>query len=684
MVGYRADIDGLRAIAVGAVVLYHAGVAEVPGGFLGVDVFFVISGFLITRIIATDVAAGRFSLLSFYERRARRILPALFVMMAATLAAGWFVFAPHEYVALGKSVAAATLSLSNVWFHHVLGDYFSQGADLVPLLHTWSLAVEEQFYVALPLLLLLLGVGRPVVAGLAAICAASFVLAVVWTQDAPAAAFYLPFTRFWELGVGAVLALTSSRLALRPRAAEAIAAAGLALVLGAMLLHDSTLPFPGVGALAPVAGAAMIILGCGAGRTRVAAMLSAWPLVALGLISYSLYLWHWPIMAYARILHGDVVLPVAMRWGLVGASLVVAWASTRFIERPFRNRRWIGGRAVGGLSAAGVAGALAAAAAIWLGKGLPQRIDPAYQTILAAAWDRDQRAVDCADRSAHDTLCAIGASEQAPSFVLWGDSHAAALMPTISAAAATRDEAGLYAARFGCAPLVDVAVAGAPEAAERCRYFNAGVLRALEQAPTIDTVILAGRWAVYAEGDRPAGEPHPPVRLTGPKGESQAIDENFAIFAEGLSAMVDAIRATGRKVVLIGSAPEIGWSVPQRLYFSERWQIAPPHAAPDIEAVAARNARVDRLMAQLSINHDVSVISLASILCAPACRTTQNGAPLYYDSNHLAATASRSALAAPLATALWPDGRDTPISVAMGDIAPASSVSPSQSDTVSR
>lgn len=335
---YRADIDGLRSVAVLPVVLYHAGFHGLSGGFVGVDVFFVISGFLITTIIAGEIAQGRFSLVRFYEKRARRILPALTVVVLSCFAVGWFVLLPEEFRDLGQSALATALFLSNAYFNMTL-DYFGQSAEFAPLLHTWSLAVEEQFYLFFPPLLMLLAL-RPswrlswVVAVLSVL---SFVAAVVMLPMQPDWVFYQIFFRAWELGAGALLALTAFAPPTRRATRELLGCVGLAGILLPVTLYDATTSFPGAAAVPPVLGATLLIwIGAKGGGSTVNRLLGWQPLVWIGLISYSLYLWHWPILAYMRITLGTAVLPLGLSVAAVVASIVMAWLSWRFVERPFR------------------------------------------------------------------------------------------------------------------------------------------------------------------------------------------------------------------------------------------------------------------------------------------------------------------------------------------------------------
>lgn len=331
---YRPEIDGLRALAVLSVILVHAGLPWLPGGFIGVDIFFVISGYLITRIIQGELASGTFSVARFYERRARRILPALVVVVLACLPFAWAWMLPWQLEEFADSVVAVALFLSNVEFWRQSG-YFATEAAAKPLLHTWSLGVEEQFYILFPLLLWALArLRRRPAAVLAVLALASLGLSEWGWRNAPDANFFLIPFRAWELLTGALAALAWGG---QGRAADdRLALPGLALVLASLVLMDEQTPFPSLIAVLPVAGTAMVILWGGAGS--IAGRILSWrPAVAIGLISYSAYLWHQPLFAFARIRIAGEPPPAQMAL-LTLATFVLAWASWKWVESPFRRR----------------------------------------------------------------------------------------------------------------------------------------------------------------------------------------------------------------------------------------------------------------------------------------------------------------------------------------------------------
>ena len=334
---YRPQIDGLRAIAVLAVILFHADPRLVPGGYLGVDIFFVISGYLITSLIIADLGQGNFSLPRFYERRARRILPVLFVVLAATIPFAALYLLPTQQESYARSLLATLLFSSNILFWQETG-YFMAEAALKPLLHTWSLAVEEQFYLLYPLFLVALwrfGL-RLRVGVIGLLFLASLIGSTVLAEIAPGANFYLLSSRAWELLAGALLALALARGRVLSRFAELINLAGLAMVAGSLALFNAGTPMPSLWGLIPVGGT-ILLIAFATEATILGRILAQRPLVQIGLMSYSAYLWHWPIFVFARLRFGDALGP-ALLAGLIAATFFLSYLSWRFVEQPFRRR----------------------------------------------------------------------------------------------------------------------------------------------------------------------------------------------------------------------------------------------------------------------------------------------------------------------------------------------------------
>lgn len=340
---YRREIDGLRAVAVLPVILFHAGLSWFSGGYVGVDVFFVISGYLITTIIINDLEMQSFSIGRFYERRARRILPALFFVLLCCIPFAWFWMTPEQLKNFFQGFVAITFFASNILFWKKEG-YFSEPAEENPLLHTWSLAVEEQFYIFFPLILL--GIWRfgraPIFYTILALTFISFTFSEWGWRNAPVANWYLLPTRAWELGVGAICALILYKQPLKSN--QLLSVTGLSLIIYSIFFFTESTPFPSIYAIFPVMGTALIIL-FGSDGTLVSKILRMRIFVGIGLISFSAYLWHQPLFAFARIknIHAPSVFLFLC---LAIASMVLAYLSWAFVEKPFRNPKKVSKRAV--------------------------------------------------------------------------------------------------------------------------------------------------------------------------------------------------------------------------------------------------------------------------------------------------------------------------------------------------
>jgi peptidoglycan/LPS O-acetylase OafA/YrhL len=435
---YRREIDGLRALAVVPVVLYHAKVGGFSGGFIGVDIFFVISGYLITGLILAEKKAGEFSLVRFYERRIRRILPALFVVVAACVPFAWQWMLPGELQSFGLSVGAVPLSISNVLFWLETG-YFDPGADLKPLLHTWSLGVEEQYYFLFPPLVLLLwraGLKHMFwILCLAAI--SSMTLAQLSVHPRPSSTFFLLPTRGWELLVGSLAAVRLA--AQRPFTPgrfqrETSSMLGVAMIGTAILAYDTSTPFPGLSAALPTLGTALLILFA-TPETTVGRILSTRVFVGIGLISYSIYLWHQPLLVFARQRVGEPTLTVIV--GTCLLTLLLAWATWRWVERPFRVRNRYGRTAVFSFAVAGSIVLMGIASVLYLGKGFPDRFS-FYDA--SAPWNQLPRAdngwcfysvdsISSLPVGAAGYSCHLGAANSPTRALLVGDSFAGQYEP---------------------------------------------------------------------------------------------------------------------------------------------------------------------------------------------------------------------------------------------------------------
>lgn len=550
---YRADVDGLRAVAVLAVLLFHGGLG-CPGGYVGVDVFFVISGFLITSLLWRDLETGRFTFGTFWERRARRILPAAAAVALATLAVGWFVLLPDDLASLGRAAVALAGFAANFHYWQATG-YFDGAAEEKPLLHTWSLAVEEQFYFFVPFLLWVLyrrSAGRRGALALGGLAfAASLGLSVYGVARFPSATFYLLPTRAWELLLGALLALAPATSALaRSRAwREGLAAAGLGLVLVPVLAYDANTPFPGLAALPPCLGTALMIRanddGAGGAPTSVARLLAAAPVVFVGAISYSLYLVHWPLLAFARYL-APAPLALPARAGLLALAVALAYLSYRFVETPFRTRALGASRgAMFAFAGAGLAAVLGGGALLVARGGFPQRLPAQSLEYASVRSDRTYiHELELEDVRA-GALVPIGVADPArpPSLLVWGDSHAMAALPAFDALLRERGLAGRAATHSSTAPVLDWHLERTEWGLRaESRPYNRAVL-AYARRRSIRDVVLSARWGMYAD--------------CGPEGTGP--------FGPALVSTVRQLAAGGSRVFILLDVPGHAFDVPAAL-----------------------------------------------------------------------------------------------------------------------
>lgn len=527
---YRPDIDGLRALAIAPVVWFHSGLGGLSGGFTGVDTFFVISGYLITLIIHREVAEGSFSFARFYERRVRRIAPALLVVTAATLIVGWLILLPYEYDALGRSAVAALTMTSNIFFWRE-GGYFALSESITPLLHTWSLGVEEQFYLLFPLCLIAAERVRLVRPAILALALISFVLCIAGTARAPGATFYLLPTRGWELMLGAMLAVGVVRIP--DRARDGASVVGLLLLVASAFLLTKDASFPGWRATIPAFGA-LLLIGSGPGSVG-SSLLSLPALVGLGRISYSLYLWHWPIFAFLRHYRADLDLPPAWAAGGIVAALGLSILTYHWIEQPAR-RRSTAYRTV--LVSSGLGGAAVLGAGLFAAftGGFPARLPPAVVAIAKRHDDFDPSGKACVNMRLDElrSRCHLGIPGR-PRFVVWGDSHAAADSEGVAAGMGTP---GILAAMNSCVPATDWVSPRLPGIdGQICRRRNREILNGVLEDPALSTVVLVAYW---------------------PAQEAAVGDTMWA----SVQNLVNVLRKHDKRVLLLAGTPDPKFDVP--------------------------------------------------------------------------------------------------------------------------
>ena len=491
---YRAEIDGLRALAVIGVVLYHIGLGF-PGGYVGVDVFFVISGYLITGIIAKDLRAGTFSMLDFWVRRIRRILPAVSVTVIVSLILGYLILEAEQFKALAESSIAQSLMAANVFFWLDNMSYFAEASDMKPLLHTWSLAVEEQFYVVFPLLLSLLSkhlreYTLPII-----ILIGVFSLALsCWAlMHKPGANFFLLPTRAWELLAGAGIALMANQKERSRITAEVAAWLGLLMIAASMLFYNAETPFPGWAAIPPVAGSAIFIWANGRQQTSAGQLLSFRPVVFIGLISYSFYLWHWPILVFIK----HVIIDISLPWklGILIGSLVLSVLSWKYVETPFRKKGVFSKRSSAfAFAVISTTGLLLMSAAVLRTDGIPGR----YNDVVAIRKDIGWIGEEYSSKlGAHVEIGAAGNGvDNGPSFAIWGDSHALVMSATADKCARKHGLRGrVYAGGRripikGCLPARDMQGEFMPD---YIRY-NDEVMKSILESE-VKNIVLISRWS---------------------------------------------------------------------------------------------------------------------------------------------------------------------------------------------
>lgn len=490
---YRSDIDGLRAIAVLGVILFHAGVG-LEGGFVGVDVFLVISGYLITKIIVRESLGQGFSLKRFWVRRIRRILPASTVVTFATIATGFVVLDPSSYAELGRSVVAHAAMLANVFFWMSSG-YFSEAAELQPLLHMWSLSVEEQFYLMYPMLLIIFLKDKRVLIGLlVCLMLLSLLVSSIGVYKSPSATFYLLPTRAWELCAGGLLALTESKFRMKGVLQEALALLGLFLLLLPMFIYSDLTPFPGMSAIAPVAGAVCLIMANNGQLTFVGRMLSNRVLVMVGLASYSLYLWHWPVLVFLN--HAFAENTLSLKCGALVVTALLSFLSWRFIEIPFRSSHVLNSSKSVFLFWVGVtAGMIVLGGVVSKNNGLPSRFDSKLADIYEdVTWNGSDFSTD------EPEGIRIGVSGEGVDFVVWGDSHAMALMEMIDSLASELGLSGAALLSTGRPPITNLwkPVKG-PSRKSETTSINESRLNWILRTKVKDVILIA-RWQGMIEG----------------------------------------------------------------------------------------------------------------------------------------------------------------------------------------
>lgn len=614
---YRPEIDGLRAIAVVAVIIYHAGLLPLPGGYLGVDIFFVISGYLITSIIVREIDEGRFTIRGFYARRARRILPALYAVTLASLPLGLYFLIPVDLGDLAKSAVAVTLFIPNFHFWDT-ADYFARSAEFKPLLHTWSLGVEEQFYVIFPLLLMALAARRrPLVLGL--IIAASIAAAAAFRpRDFDAVFYLLPF-RAWELAMGALAALLETRLTARvkgPLPRDVAGLAGLGLMAVALVLPES-LQQGLLAQLIAVAGATLALLFWRHGTVAARVMGSA-PLAGIGLISYSAYLWHQPILAFARSIDG---LPLTTGFAalLVGLTFVISYLSWRFIEQPFRQAARVPtARFVPAMVALFVVINLLAAAILYITQKSDALLTPLQkQVFLTAEKSPAREACHLRKESYRSPAEACVFNDKPARVAVLGNSHAVELAYDLGQALAP---VGVAQFSYSACPPAYGRID--PRFAECSRWTN-DVVDYIAANADIRSVVISYALTGVLPG---ITQDAPGEAETRPGGR------------KSLFAMIDTLLASGKDVVMVLEAPRL----PRHIQYYIK-DVASEADASRLASISSAGWAAVLAGLKQDMNERYAgeagrfvLIDPADRFCAgDSCAAILDGKALYFDDNHM-------------------------------------------------
>ncbi|WP_028218319.1 acyltransferase family protein [Paraburkholderia oxyphila] len=658
---YRPDVDGLRAVAVASVVVFHAFPSTLAGGFVGVDIFFAISGYLISQHIIETLDQGRFSLVDFYARRIKRIYPALIVVLIASLSAGLVLMASGELARLASDALASVAFVANIYFY-MTQDYFSQGASASALLHLWSLGVEEQYYIVWPVALYVLwrfASRRVATLAIVATILLSLASSIYLSGTHATAAFYLPVTRFWELLFGSTLAWAEfhrarklaasasqdtqpgcAMVGLRPPLRDFAAFAGLALIVASLVLFDPKTVFPSWRAALPTGGATLII-AAGPQAWLNRRVLSLKPFVYIGLISYPLYLWHWPILVFVRLLSSGAPT-TSMLLAAVALAFVLSALTFYFIEAPARfsrPARRYPVRVASGLFAV-MMGIGLSSYAISREDGLPGRFPDASFGAQKEGWTFTD---ECKKAFPGSDFCMTPAPNGRPEVALLGDSHAnqyyAGLEPALSAGGA-----GLFAVGSGnCPPFygIDIHLGGY---VKHCAALFDGVLDYVIKSPDIHSVILSS----YAISSITGGFDYDTggyIRLVAAAGElagRSGEGSNLDVYLAGLERTLSKLTAADKTVVFVLDTPELDFDpntcVRRPVQISVRSPCAVPRAKVDHRLTGTQA----RILAVLDKFPAVKVFNPVPLLCdAQSCYARQGAEFFYADRDHLSSDGSR-------------------------------------------
>jgi peptidoglycan/LPS O-acetylase OafA/YrhL len=638
---YRKDIDGLRAIAVLAVVLFHLDFNFISGGYIGVDIFFVISGFLITSIIQRKIQDDKFGFLSFYQRRILRILPVFYVVAAATLIFGFWILLPEDLKAFVSSVSAASLHLSNVFFWTQANGYFGLNTEQLPFLHTWSLSVEEQFYVLWPVSLILLNklLGKSPSKILLIILITLFIslaLSEIAAKDQRLYAYYLIHTRAFELLMGGILVFCP--LNKLPSLLNNIIAWCGALFIGASILllnKDST--FPGLNAFIPCLGTSLLIYS-GQQKNLISEVLSTKIFVSIGLISYSLYLWHWPPIAFANYMH--IELSLTHKLLMLILLFGVSYLSWTFVENPCRNLNLKFRQVFVWFFILPLLAVLTLSYLVHIFDGIPQRFSAEKQAKIRYINQPFPDAKNCINeinQFQFERYCDYGIEPAKADILLAGDSHANAIIGAVEMMALKANKTLFASTSPGAPVLLGVESVNFNKLRKRTdlRKSNQSFIEYVNNNE-FEYVVLAARYSQYLEGE--LEHKNRLLYLSTKDRFSQGIEDNSEILEQGLQLALKNIKETKATPILIVDIPEFPKDLARCIIFKNANDCAILRSE-----VANRQSRFLNILDKLRVEFPtLIVLDFTNILCDQSrCFSGHNGQPYYFDSNHLNYSASK-------------------------------------------
>ena len=627
---YRREVDGLRALAVMPVIFFHAGFQKISGGFVGVDVFFVISGYLITTIICSDLESGNFSLVNFYERRVRRIFPALFFVVFSCTVFAFMWLAPGDMRLFSQSLSSVSLFASNILFWTESG-YFDIAAELKPLLHTWSLSVEEQYYVIFPVFLMVAwGMGKRALMAILVIIALGSLLAAQWAGlTEPVAAFYLLPTRAWEFAVGAFVAFYLSnpiQTDATSRLNECLGTLGLFLILYSILQYNNNTPYPSFYTLVPTAGAALILI-FSTPRTLVGKILGSRIFVGVGLISYSAYLWHYPLFAFAR--HRSIYQPGICAFTTLSIlAVVLAYLTWRFIERPFRNPRFITRNNLFLLYIFGTLSIFSFGLLGYFTDGyfLRTELKGKVSNLEFRLRINQGLGMACDGFINPSEDCR---TDENPEVVLWGDSYAMHLMQGLQSA-----NPGLRIIQFtqsGCGPILDIAPVTrelSSEWAKLCLENNDNILKFIKNQRSIRYVVLSSPFAQYVDSNAL-------IRLR----NGEVIDGERVAYGYFINTL-DQLTSLGIKPVIISPTPQNGNDIGKCLFKATMLDRSLDLCNFRLEEVYSKYNKIVEFLDRVDKDFDVRWL-IGSICEGGVCHAAFGETFIYRDTGHLSHEGSK-------------------------------------------